>query len=183
MKITLVDQPSKVDPILIFESLVHYGETMISKRLLKNIEIRVVVVKGLVRRDKIDADCVWEDINIRPREFTIRIDGDMGKKRTMLALAHEMVHVKQYALGQLKDYLRDSSVCSWHNVIHSKNDGGYFTWPWEVEAHSMESELYLGFNKIQKEKSYAKASNAKKAKPDSSCSAHTFVQKASRRVS
>ena len=183
MEITLIDRPSKVDPVLIFESLVHYGEAMLSKRLLRNIEIRVVAVKGLVRKDKIDADCVWEDINIRPREFTIRIDGDMSKKRTLLALAHEMVHVKQYVLGQLKDYLRDSSVCSWLNERHSKTDGGYFTWPWEVEAHGMESELYLGFNKSQKEKSYAKASNAKKAKPDSSCSAHTFVQKASRRVS
>jgi hypothetical protein len=182
MHITLIDQPSKVDPIMIFDSLVHYGETMMSKRLLKNIEIRVVGVKGLIRRDKIDADCVWEDINIRPREFTIRIDSGMGKKRTLLALAHEMVHVKQYALGQLKDYLRDSSVCSWLDERHSKNDGGYFTWPWEVEAHGMESELYLGFNKHQKEKSYAKASNAKKTKPDSSSSAHTFVQEASRRV-
>jgi hypothetical protein len=182
MHITLIDQPSKVDPIMIFESLTHFGETMMSKRLLRNIEIRVVIVKGLIRRDKIDADCVWEDINIRPREFTIRIDSGMGKKRTLLALAHEMVHVKQYALGQLKDYLRDSSVCSWLDERHSKTDGGYFTWPWEVEAHSMESELYLGFNKSQKEKSYAKASNTKKAKPDSSSSAHTFVQKASRRV-
>ena len=182
MHITLIDQPSKVDPIMIFESLTHFGETMMSKRLLRNIEIRVVIVKGLIRRDKIDADCVWEDINIRPREFTIRIDSGMGKKRTLLALAHEMVHVKQYALGQLKDYLRDSSVCSWLDERHSKTDGGYFTWPWEVEAHGMESELYLGFNKSQKEKSYAKASNTKKAKPDSSSSAHTFVQKASRPV-
>jgi hypothetical protein len=182
MHITLIDRPSKVDPNMIFESLVHYGETMMSKRLLRNIEIRVVVVKGLVRKDKIDADCVWEDINIRPREFTIRIDGDMGKKRTLLALAHEMVHVKQYALGQLKDYLRDSSVCSWHNIHHSKNDGGYFTWPWEVEAHRMESELYLGFNKHKKEKSYAKALGSQKAESNCSGSAHTFVSKTSRRV-
>jgi len=55
----------------------------------------------------------------------------------MLTLAHEMVHVKQYLLGELST---DNGYLEWHGEPAKKYKKESRP-PWEVEAYALESEL------------------------------------------
>jgi len=82
-------------------------------------------------------------INDKPRKFTININ-----KKTIdpiLALSHEMVHVKQYAKREL-------SIC--HTMwkarrvsVSLQEDDHYRDRPWEKEAEHLEAHLYGDFKK------------------------------------
>ena len=67
----------------------------------------------------------------------------------LISLAHEMVHVKQYARGELKDYLRDD-VVRWKRKIFRLSEVEYWTSPWEVEAYEKDKILYEAFKKERK---------------------------------
>ena len=64
--------------------------------------------------------------------------------RSLIALAHEMIHVKQYARGELKDYLRVNKS-KWKGEIIDPQEVDYWDQPWEIEAHGREKELYYKF--------------------------------------
>ena len=46
---------------------------------------------------------IWEDNNIRPREFNIELDAGIRGDNLVSTIIHEMVHVWQYARGRLVD--------------------------------------------------------------------------------
>jgi len=52
-----------------------------------------------------------------------------------------MIHVKQYAKGELKDYLRLNSV-KWKGKVYDDEKIDYWDHPWEKEAHEKEQVLY-----------------------------------------
>lgn len=57
----------------------------------------------------------------------------------MMTLAHEMVHVKQFAMGELEENM---------NVWKGKRFSGktdYWDTPWEIEAHGREYGLWSRF--------------------------------------
>ena len=51
-----------------------------------------------------------------------------------VALAHEMVHVKQYAKGQMVS--KGSNKCQWMGRVYNMKKTPYLDMPWEVEAFS-----------------------------------------------
>ena len=55
-------------------------------------------------------------------------------------LAHEMVHVKQFARGELNE-----SLTKWKNKDCS--DKEYWDQPWEIEARKLQHELVINFEK------------------------------------
>ena len=63
-------------------------------------------------------------------------------------LAHELVHVKQYALGELK--WRDAGLL-YKGVNHNpENLMEYFETPYEIEAYGREKGLLAGFLMVWK---------------------------------
>jgi len=88
--------------------------------------------------------CDWNDSNHRARNFTITVNPNLGKRNMLLVLAHEMVHVKQYAKGEMKDYLRVTRV-KWKGEIYNDEQIDYWDHPWEIEAHGREKGLYYRF--------------------------------------
>jgi hypothetical protein len=62
----------------------------------------------------------------------------------LIGLAHEMIHVKQYAKGELKDYLRVNKS-KWKGQIIDPEEVDYWDQPWEIEAHEKEKGLYYMF--------------------------------------
>jgi hypothetical protein len=58
----------------------------------------------------------------------------------MSTLAHEMVHVKQFAKDEL-----DMALCYWKGKDHSST--GYWKQPWEVEARKLQIKLMNSFMK------------------------------------
>jgi Zn-dependent peptidase ImmA (M78 family) len=143
MKIKTRGIPDKLTRALCKEAIRYYGNELLGSRLSKNITINVIFE---VLPNPIKAMCQWQDDNHRCREFVILIHKKLNKKQTLITLAHEMVHVKQYATGELKDYLRTESV-RWQNKVFSLDKVKYWSSPWEKEAYKKDEILYEAFKK------------------------------------
>jgi len=75
--------------------------------------------------------------SVDDRNFII----DVGLYGNWLStLAHEMVHVKQFARGELS-----SSLQHWKGRDHSDTD--YWDQPWEKEARRLQNKMVLEFEK------------------------------------
>jgi len=75
--------------------------------------------------------------SVDDRNFII----DVGLYGNWLStLAHEMVHVKQFARGELS-----SSLQHWKGRDHSDTD--YWDQPWEKEARRLQNKMVLQFEK------------------------------------
>ena len=116
-----------------------YGELLMGKNLIKNLHIRLVFTKTQGN------GTTWEDDIARPREFTITIEKGMSKRETLITLAHEMVHVKQYATGELRDYMSSSKLQRWRDEKRDWSQVEYWDLPWEIEAYGRERGLYVRF--------------------------------------
>ena len=93
----------------------------------------------------------------RPREFKVIIDhhraemDDYGRTRSdtewghtiLQTLAHELVHVKQYVMGELK-YTTHGMVYK-RTTYSPKNFFDYFETPYEIEAYGREVGLLVNF--------------------------------------
>ena len=90
--------------------------------------------------------CSWLDDPYRPREFTMQVRSH-GIHETLSTLAHEMVHVKQYAKGQLRDLISKENMVVWQGARKTITDDGdgYADQPWEVEAFDLEAKLKNAF--------------------------------------
>jgi hypothetical protein len=77
----------------------------------------------------------------RPREFDIDINKDTRLRRLLETVAHEMVHVKQFARGELYQ----SSITAKHRWQGEwqKGQAEYWDLPWEIEAHGRECGLFV----------------------------------------
>ena len=129
-----------------------------SKRLRDNIEINI----HMKHHSNEGEAMLNEDTNrYRPRSFRVildhhrmRINEITGEERTdmewfaeiLKTLAHEIVHVKQYALGELK--WRDAGLL-YKGVNHEAMSlMEYFELPYEIEAYGREKGLLYGFLKV-----------------------------------
>jgi hypothetical protein len=139
MQIRLYNVPSKFKADEIKAALSFFAETLMSKRLCNNITVQVCFGADL------ENTAVWEDDNNRPREFKITVNSEAGYRTTLLTLAHEMVHVKQYATGELRDALRGPTLHRWMNKPYDVKSTEYWDHPWEIEAYGREYGLYLRF--------------------------------------
>jgi hypothetical protein len=74
------------------------------------------------------------------RSYEIQLALSLDSKETRLkTLAHELVHVKQYYCGELKNFTFESVFwkgVEFHGDSHSNES------PWEEEALQLEEELY-----------------------------------------
>lgn len=140
-------KPTKAPIKLCKKAIKWYALKLLGTRLYKNVTVELIFSKDDMSPD-IYAYCDWNDCNHRARNFTITVRPDLNKKQTLLAIAHEMVHVKQYARGELKDYLR-TNRCKWKGEFF---DEGLWYWdlPWEIEAHGREKGLYISFIEIMR---------------------------------
>lgn len=84
------------------------------------------------------------DTNERPRIFEVQINPKMSKRNQLLTLAHELVHVKQFAKGELKEYMKKhTSAMRWGNEVIQVEEDAYWDLPWEIEAYGRECGLYI----------------------------------------
>ena len=54
-----------------------------------------------------------------------------------------MVHVKQWARGELKDVMKGYSLCKWKGKVFDTDKVEYYDAPWEIEAFGREYGLYI----------------------------------------
>lgn len=116
-----------------------YLSMLLSNRIARHVAIDIEFM-GKLDKDA-DGYCEVTGHNVRgkPREFTIQIRKNKSKRYMMMTLAHEFVHLKQYAMGEL-----DESMNVWKGKrMPSSMD--YWDTPWEIEAHGREYGLWSRF--------------------------------------
>ena len=137
------------------ESLARFcSDLLMSKRLQNSIHLDIQLVPNLMKKEEVYGDSCWEDNNWRPREFTVRADSKLRMRRLLETIAHEMVHVKQFAKGEMVDLARADKI-RWCGKMFEEKDSNYYDYPWEIEAHGRECGLFVRWaqaKKLSKEK-------------------------------
>lgn len=77
----------------------------------------------------------------RPRSFELEIEKNLKLRSLLETVAHEMVHVKQYARSELYEGTK-SNTHRWHGKWIKKKIN-YWDQPWEIEAHGRETGLFV----------------------------------------
>lgn len=124
----------------------YFSRMLMTERLCKSLSITV----ESCTKHHCDGSSTWLDDNHRPKEFSIILNSTLNKKRQLITLAHEIVHVKQNAKGELKSLLRGNAD-RWHGQYIDR-DIDYFERPWEIEAFGREYGMYYTY--IQWKKAY-----------------------------
>lgn len=111
----------------------------IDKKLQNRITINLFIRKSTER-----GSCEVPLSAKKPRVFDIILCSVEDEGISIFqTLAHEMVHLKQFALGEL----RMMSRCNkWHGKVWSQKADeldDYYDSPWEIEAFGREEGLYL----------------------------------------
>ncbi len=122
---------------LIHEAVPFFVEKLIHPRTRDVLEL------SFVREDmEEDGLCEYEYDNITPRSFLIELSKKLKGDEFIKTIAHELVHVKQYVRGELKERYKPTSHLLWCNEIVECTEKNYFDAPWEVEAREMEEKLF-----------------------------------------
>lgn len=96
------------------------------------------------------AQCIPEDDYDHERKyFTIQIRNEFEIMQSLIILSHEMVHLKQFAKGEL-------TVCNktgydiWKKTKRiNDTKKHYYDLPWEIEAHGREKGLVYQWAEIR----------------------------------
>lgn len=119
----------------------HFFASEIMHPKTKNrIEVTIIFNKEETKDCGIFGYVEWLDTNHRPSDYMMWVDPTCTKEQLLKTLAHEFVHVDQFATGQLKDYIRANKV-RWKNGTYKSNTA-YENAPWEQQAIKMEKILY-----------------------------------------
>ena len=86
-----------------------------------------------------------------PRLFNISIDSKsiLDENEMLTSIAHEMVHVKQYALNELRQRNGYMSYKRKRFYYDTATLAEYYNFPWEIEAYGLEKALYYGWKQNQ----------------------------------
>jgi len=113
--------------------------------LIKHLRVHVVGNRSLVKNTNCLAFVYSE--NFRPnryREFEIEVDTSVRKRTLLTSLAHEMVHIKQFATNELIDINLIGQKCMlWNKQNINVQNSDYYDLPWEIEAYGRELGLFV----------------------------------------
>ena len=139
MKLRILNCPDKA-----FKPYLYRAAQFFARELIQNTRIRnncTCTIKFDRTLETFGAASI-EGYNTRrkARDFLMEIHPGLGARTIMETLAHEMVHIKQYAYGELDDCL---SV--WRGEYVDSDNLDYWIHPWEIEAHGRELGLVTKF--------------------------------------
>jgi hypothetical protein len=88
-----------------------------------------------------------------PRAFGILINSRLSKRKQLQALAHELVHVKQFAKNELgcSESRKGQTFTRWKRSTVNETKRDYYELPWEIEAFGREYGLYKRYTKFVKD--------------------------------
>jgi hypothetical protein len=122
-----------------------YAEKLMGKRLTENLKITVNLKRNLLSKEGLEGSAVWEDDSYRPREFIVEIDSTVKVRNILLTLAHEMVHVKQWAKDEMYEYLNTIGMVRFKGEKVHLDSLEYWDQPWEIEAYGKQLGLFIRY--------------------------------------
>ena len=122
----------------------YYAERLMGKRLMGSLDLTINLKKNLLSKEGNEGSAIWDDDGVRPREFTIELDSTVKIRNLLITLAHEMVHIKQWAKGEMYEYVK-SPMVRFHKTKFELDDTNYWEYPWEIEAFGRQLGLFIMF--------------------------------------
>lgn len=141
MKLTSKGIPKNINKQICKKAIIFYAQKLLSKRLKESLQIHIEFIE--LSENEFGYCNVEDDKN---KSFLISINKDLTYEKTLIYIAHEMIHVKQYAKNELKDYVYNDKI-RFRKEIFDKNRISYWQSPWEKEARKNEKKLYMSFIK------------------------------------
>ena len=139
MKINVRNSPDRKFIPYVKQAIEFYGSELMSKRILSDLEITIkfkTKMEHWATAEIDDADIESK----RPRKFVIEIHPWIGVKNIFETLAHEMVHVKQFAKQEI-----GNDMIYWKGDLVNVDKVDYYKLPWEFEAYGYEIGLCTKF--------------------------------------
>jgi len=115
-----------------------FAQYVMGEKLAKNLDIDI----RFESQGSAEGHCYPLDAERHPRSFEIGINPKLRRYKMLQCLAHEIVHVKQYAKGELSNEL---ITAKWQGKVYKLTNSmeDYLNWPWEIEAYGRDRALYL----------------------------------------
>lgn len=113
----------------------YFAQKLFSRQLCQHIYIRL----SFKKTNEYWGLAIVDDYNAKgmPRYFTVEIKRDLKKNEKLMAIAHELVHIKQYATGELNE-----EMTMWQGQSVNSDLIPYIEQPWEIEAYDVGDKLY-----------------------------------------
>lgn len=112
------------------------------KNVLNKVHISIKVDHDLAQKESAWGLCWWTDQINSPRRFTIVVSDKLSRKNFIKTLLHELVHVKQYLLGELKDNYNGNVKWKKKYYEDTATYYAYINMPWEKQAYQVSEILY-----------------------------------------
>jgi hypothetical protein len=158
MKIDIRGRPIRIPKKIVRKAVEHFSDLLMNQRLHSKIDTDLTFVSK--DTDELDPSefgityATYGEDN-KHRHFEVFLFNDLSIKATLLTLAHEWVHIKQYASGQLYDFMRADlkGLSRWNGELYNREDEMTEYWfrPWEIEAMGYEQGLVRTFLAKMKE--------------------------------
>ena len=123
----------------------YYAEKLMGKRLMAGLEININLKKDLLTEEGHEGTAIWDDDGYRPKEFTINLDTTVNFRNLLINLAHEMVHVKQWAKDEMYEYMNTMGMVRFKGERIHLEETDYWDYPWEIEAYGRQLGLFIRF--------------------------------------
>mgnify|MGYP003346701138 CR=1 FL=1 len=138
MPIKIVGCPDKNFTPYVHRAAKYYANCLMTKKMQENTRIIIKFSNDL--KDCGYAYVAGKNASGRPRKFLIDVHSGLGARVILETIAHEMVHVKQFAYGHTNE-----TLSKWLNTRIDTDKIDYWFQPWEIEAHGLEIGLVTKF--------------------------------------
>jgi hypothetical protein len=122
-----------------------YAEKLMGKRLTNGLGINIKLDRNLLKKDNMEGSAIYEDDTRRPKNFTIELDSTCSIRNILITLAHEMVHIKQWAKDEMYEYYNTPKTVRFKGEKFNMDDVDYWDYPWEIEAYGRQLGLFVRF--------------------------------------
>lgn len=123
----------------------YYSSLLMKRSVAASVFLNIVIKSKL--EDDAEGYCHFVEEKDSIKTFRIEVQRDESLETMLLRLAHEVVHLKQFAAGELRFTTGCQKISTWQGRKINENKIDYWDLPWEVEAHGREQGLYARFYK------------------------------------
>jgi hypothetical protein len=138
------------------------GSTKANRDIATTAAVFAMMELGLTRLSSLDIDIAFKNLgegsyglcsvaetensgrNKPMRSFIIEVNKTMNISMIVRTVLHEMVHVRQFARGQLDTTVNPKGI-RWKSAHVNDDTVDYMDLPWEKEAHKLEEKLAAKF--------------------------------------
>ena len=136
----------KLSPLqkdVIIEAVNSALDLLVSKRMKKTLSFEIEIKKDMFKERNVWGDMDVEDDEKSPKFYNITLNysGVESFAKMLETLAHELVHVEQFATRRLRNLAKPFTVAYEKNHYNTLKMP-YYQRPWEIEAHELENSVY-----------------------------------------